>query len=83
MQAVVDTIDDAHLLAEDAGRQRITVTDLKRAIAEIRVPSDAAQKRVFAPAEERDGKADAQPGSDEAAKMPPPRGSFAADEFLL
>ena len=56
MQAVVDTIDDARLLAEDAGRQRITVTDLKRAIAEIRVPSDAAQQRVFAPAEKRDGK---------------------------
>ena len=47
MQAVVDTIDDARLLAEDAGRQRITVSDLKRAISEIRVPSDAAQKRVF------------------------------------
>ena len=53
MQAVVDTIDDARLLAEDAGRQRITVSDLKRAISEIRVPSDAAQKRVFAPAEKR------------------------------
>ena len=86
MQAVVDTIDDARLLAEDAGRQRITVSDLKRAISEIRVPSDAAQKRVFAPAEKRGRKprfnavAELEPhdSSADTADMQPDGGDAAA-----
>jgi len=90
MQAVVDTIDDARLLAEDAGRDRITVADIKLAITEIRAPSDAAQKRVFAPAEKRGRKPrlgsaaapEPQPDSADAADLPPPRRSIPADDFL-
>ena len=90
MQSVVDTIDDARLLAEAAGRERITAADIKRAITEIRVPSDAAQKRVFAPAEERGRKPrlgsaaapEPQPGSAAAADLPPQRRSIPADDFL-
>lgn len=89
MQAVVDVIDDARLLAEDAGRERITATDLKRAITEIRVPSDAAQKRVFAPAEKRGRKPrfnavaelEPQDGGTDAAAFPQAGRRAAADEF--
>lgn len=87
MQAIVDTIDDARLLAEDAGRERISVTDLSRAITEIRGPSDAAQKRVFAPDEKRGRKArfsaapEPQSDSGDAADSPQPGRRAAADEF--
>lgn len=89
MQAVVDAIDDARLLAQDAGRERISAADLKRAIEDFRAPSDAAQKRVFAPAAKRGRQRVApsapddepQPCSAGAATLPPSRGSAVADEF--
>ena len=89
MQAVVDAIDDARLLALDAGRERITAADIKQAITEIRGPSDAAQKRVFAPAEKRRRRPQLRaaapappPRSAAAADLPPPPRRVPADDFL-
>ena len=89
MQAVVDAIDDARLLAQEAGRERITSADLKRSIEDFRAPSDAAQKRVFAPTAKRGRKHaftiaaddEPQPGNTTAADLPPSRGRAAANEF--
>lgn len=44
-QALVDTVSDARLLAEDAGRSNVIERDIKRALKEFRLPSDANQKR--------------------------------------
>ena len=89
MQAVVDAIDDARLLALDAGRERITAADIKKAITEIRGPSDAAQKRVFAPAEKRRRRPQLRaaapeppPSSADAADLPPHPRRLPADDFL-
>ena len=81
MQAVVDSIDDARLIASEEGRERISAADLKRAIGDWRAPSDAAQKRLFAPAPKR-GRRSEQPPPDEPpqehgidpADLPPPDG---------
>ena len=89
LQAVADAIDDARLLAQDAGRERITVTDLKRSIKDFRAPSDAAQKRVFAPAEKRGriprfnaaAELEPQDGGTDAAALPQAGRRSAADEF--
>lgn len=78
-QAVVDAIDDARIIAEAAGRDRITVADLKRAIGEWRAPADAAQQRVFAPGEKR-GKGRRNPTSESpSADVTPHRGSATAE----
>jgi hypothetical protein len=79
MQAVVDAIDDARLLAEDQKRGRISFADLKRAIGEWRVPSDAAQKRVFAPAEKRGQRRNRPTPECPLAEPPHHRGSGSAD----
>ena len=89
MQAVVDAIDDARLLAQEAGRERITSADLKRSIEDFRAPSDAAQKRVFAPTAKRGRKHaftiaaddEPQPGNTTAADLPTSRGRAVANEF--
>ena len=71
-QALVDTVSDARLLAEDAGRSKVIERDIKKALKEFRMPSDANQKRhmVETTNHRRSGRA--------AAPAPPPSDRRAA-----
>lgn len=47
MPSVVDTADEAKMLARRAGRSKVLFDDVERALDEYRVPSDTAQKQAF------------------------------------
>jgi hypothetical protein len=44
---LVDAIQDAREIADEAGRTHITYEDARRAVSEFREPSDAASKQAF------------------------------------
>jgi len=46
-QTITDAVEDAQLIAKRAGRERVTAKDLREAVNEWRMPSDAALIRVF------------------------------------
>lgn len=49
MPAIVDTIDEARLIAKRAGRIKVTFEDVKCALDEYVTPSDLAKERAFSP----------------------------------
>jgi hypothetical protein len=86
MPFLVDTIDDAHRIAARAGRQAVVFADVKKAITELRLPSDQAMIDAFSPEvptrikKQRAGSASApalqSPDSAPPAAGVPPKDSF-------
>ncbi len=89
-QTITDAIEDAQLIAKRAGRDRITVKDLKTAVYDWRAPSDAALQRVFdskpesrrrnvrqvVPVEAPESSPDNEPLSPVSRGLQPGRGGF-------
>ena len=71
---LVNTITDARLMAEDAGRTEITLADLRRAANEHRVPTELQNRRAHEMA--KAGK----PGRRRSALVMQARGSDAAEQ---
>ncbi|HKS35936.1 MAG TPA: ATP-binding protein [Verrucomicrobiae bacterium] len=53
MPAIVDTVDEARLIARKAGREKVIFTDVKSALDEYVTPSDLAKERAFSPPAKR------------------------------
>jgi len=79
MPAIVDTADEARLLASSARRNKVIYEDVKRALNELVRPSDDAKERAFSPP----GSARAMPlkAGRKSAETPLQRSGKAADRM--